>query len=199
MPRDEIGALGLAPDEAGEPRRMRRIEPALARQDAERRERLDRPGETFHGVPAQLPQAELVADEAPGRRRDNDAAHFGEALQPRGQIGCVADDRLLLRRAFAHEIADDDKAGRDANAHCELFARAGLQAGDDFGDFEACMDGPRRVVLMRARKAEIREDPIAEEFGDKTVIAGHHAGTGVLIGADDMAHVLRIEPRRKRG
>ena len=69
LPRDEIGALGLAPDEAGEPRRMRRIEPALARQDAERRERLDRPGETFHGVPAQLPQAELVADEAPGRRR----------------------------------------------------------------------------------------------------------------------------------
>src|SRR5208337_1538273 len=49
---------------------------------------------------------------APGRRRDNDAARFDKALQPGGQIGRVADHRLLLRRAMAHKIADDHKAGR---------------------------------------------------------------------------------------
>ncbi len=61
------------------------------------------------------------------------------------------------------------------------------------------MDRPRRVVLVRAGKAEVGEYPIAKELGDKAVIARHDARTGVLIGADDLAHVLGIEPRRQGG
>ena len=166
---------------------------------AERRERLDRFGEALDGVLAHVPQSEAVGDEPPGRRRDHDAARLGEALQPRGEIGRVADDRLLLRRAFAHETADDDKAGRDADANAELFARAGLQARHDFGDFERRVDRPRRVVLMRAGEAEIGENAVAHELRDEAVIARHHARDRVLIGADDLAHVLGVEPRRKRG
>ncbi len=53
---DEIGALGLAPDEAGQPRRVRRLEPALARRHAKCGERLDRHGEALDGVPAEVLQ-----------------------------------------------------------------------------------------------------------------------------------------------
>ncbi len=105
---------------------MRRLEPALAHRHPERRERFDRLREALDGVETQLLQAEPFADETASRRREHDAARVGKALQPRGEIGRVADDRLFLRRASSHEIADDDEAGGDANANAELFARAGL-------------------------------------------------------------------------
>jgi hypothetical protein len=61
------------------------------------------------------------------------------------------------------------------------------------------MHRPRRVVLVRAGKAEIGENAVAHEFGDEAVVACDHAGARVLIGPDDLAHVLGIESRRKRG
>ena len=131
LARDAIGALGLASDEAGEPRGMRRLEAALARRHAERRKSLDRLGEALDRMPAQLLQPEPVADQPPRRRRDNDAVRFGKPLQPRGEIGRVADDRLLLRRPLPYHVADDDEAGRDPDAHGEFLARACLQARHD--------------------------------------------------------------------
>ena len=35
-------------------------------------------------------------------------------------------------------------------------------------------------------------------FGDEAVVARDRARTGVLIGADDLAHILGIEPGRQR-
>src|SRR5208282_4921687 len=100
--------------------------------------------------------------------------------QPGGEIGRVADDRLLLRRALAHEIADDDEAGRYADAHGELLAGAGLQARHNRGDFQTRVDRPRRVILVRAGKAEIGQHAVSHELGDETVIASDRAGAGVL-------------------
>ena len=100
---------------------------------------------------------------------------------------------------MAHEIADDDKAGPDPDPHGEFSHCARLQRGDDFGDFEPRVDRSRCVVLVGAGEAEIGENAVAHELGDEAVIARHHARTGVLIGADDLAHVLGIEPSRKRG
>ena len=51
---------------------------------------------------------------------------------------------------------------------------------------------------MGARKAEIGQHPIAHELGDEAVVARERARTGVLIGTDELAHVLRIKPRRHR-
>jgi hypothetical protein len=52
---------------------------------------------------------------------------------------------------------------------------------------------------MGVRKAKIGKNAVAHEFGDETVIARHHARAGVLIGADHLAHILRVEPRRQGG
>ena len=133
---------------------MRRVETALALGHAERSIGLDRLGEALDRVPAQILQAEPVADQPPGRGRHDDAARIGEALQPRGEIGRVADDGLLLRGALPDDIARDDEAGRDPDPHGELLARAGLQAPHGFGDVQRRMDRARRVILMRAGKAE---------------------------------------------
>ena len=47
------------------------------------------------------------------------------------------------------------------------------------------------VILMRTGKAEIGENAIANELGYKAVAASDDARGGVLIGADDLAHVLK--------
>ena len=61
------------------------------------------------------------------------------------------------------------------------------------------MDRPRRVVLMRAGKAEIGQNAVAHELGDEAVVARDSARAGVLVGPDDLSHVLGIEPLRKSG
>jgi hypothetical protein len=150
-------------------------------------------------VPAQIAQTEAVAEQSPRRRRHDYPAGFREPLQPRRQIGRVADHCLLLRRSFADDIADHDEARGDADAHAEPFDRARLQPGNDLREFQPRVHRPRRVVLMRAREAKIRQNPVAHEFGDEAIVARYHARARILIGADDLPHVLGIEPRRHRG
>jgi hypothetical protein len=111
---------------------MRRVETTLALGHAERRESPDRLGEALDHVPAQILQPEPVAEQPPRRRRHDEDARLGQALQPLGEIGRVADDNLLLRGALPHDIAGDDDAGRDSDTHREFLAREGLQAVDGF-------------------------------------------------------------------
>jgi hypothetical protein len=196
---EQIGALVLAPDEPGEPRGMRRFEPALALRNPDRRPGFDRFGEALDGVLSEIAKAEHVAEQPTRRRRQDDAPGLGETLQPRGQIGRVADHGLFLRRPLADDVADDDEARGDADARGELFPRAGLESCNDFGDFEPRVHRPRGVVLVRAREAEVGQNAVAHEFGDEAVIARDDARDRVLIGANDQTHVLRIESRRKRG
>ena len=149
----------------------------------------------FDHVLAQILQPEPIADLSASRRRNNDLTRFSETLQSRGQIGCIADNRLLLCGALPDQIANDDEAGRDAHARGELFVRTGLQAGHDLSDFQPSMHRARCVILMCAGKTKIGQDAVAHELRYKTVVARNHARHCVLIGADDLAHVLRIEPR----
>ncbi len=58
--------------------------------------------------------------------------------------------------------------------------------------------GPLRLVLMRPRVAEIGQHTVAHELGDEALEACDHPGAGVLVGAQHLAHVFRIEARRQR-
>src|SRR5271166_7107331 len=65
LARDQVGALGLASDNAGQPRRMGCLEPALAFGHAKRRPCFDRLGEAFDGVLAEVAQPEAIAEPPP--------------------------------------------------------------------------------------------------------------------------------------
>ena len=175
---------------------MQGLEAAFALGNTERGPGLDGLGKALDRVPAHIAQPETIAEQSPRRRGDDNPAGVGEALQPRGEIGGVADDRLLLRRTLADEVADDHEAGGDADPRRELFARGSVQSRDHLDEFEPGVHRARRVVLMGAGKAEIGEDAVAHELGDEAVVARDHSRAGVLIGADHPAHVLGIEPRR---
>ena len=57
-------------------------------------------------------------------------------------------------------------------------------------------DRPLGIVLMRLRVAEIDQHAVAHVLGDKAVEPGDDLGDGAVIGADDLAQILGIEPRR---
>ena len=52
-------------------------------------------------------------------------------------------------------------------------------------------------MLVGARIAEIGEHPVAHVFRDKPADAFDNRGDAAVIGANDRAQVLRVEPRRK--
>ena len=53
------------------------------------------------------------------------------------------------------------------------------------------------VVLLRLRIAEQRHEPVAEFFQHMAADSRHRVRRFVEIGADEIAPVLRVEPRRK--
>src|SRR5271157_3093661 len=139
---------------------------------------------------------------SPSSRRvdaDTTTPPVRDALQTSNEIGSVADYGLFLRRALADDLTDYDKAGRNADPHGELFACERPKVRHRVGDFQARMDRPRGVVLVRVWETEIGENAVAHKFGDEAVISRDDARTSVLIGADDVTHVLGIELRRYRG
>jgi hypothetical protein len=52
---------------------------------------------------------------------DQNGVGTGERLQSGGEVGRVADDRLLARGAFADRLADHDEPARDADAYVDLW------------------------------------------------------------------------------
>jgi hypothetical protein len=64
-------------------------------------------------------------------------------------------------------------------------------------DCQAGTDRALGVLLLRVRIAEINQDAIAHELGDIAVEAPDSFADPLLIGADHIAHVLGIEPRRE--
>jgi len=175
----------------------RRLKAALRCGDALDREGFDWLGEALDRSPAEVAQPEQVADEAAGGAGENDLSGFGESLQARREIGGLARDGPLPRRALTEQVADDDKPGGNADADGEPLRSTGLQARHRRFYFEPRPHRPLGIVLMGPRIAEIDQHPVAHEFSDKAVIARDDAGNGVLIGADLFTQFLGVEPHRQ--
>jgi len=92
------GALRRPADEVGKPA-ARRLEAALRHSDAFHREGFDRLGEALCRLAPEVAQPEQVADQAAGGAGEDDLPGFRQSLQARGEVGGLARDRLLLRRA----------------------------------------------------------------------------------------------------
>jgi hypothetical protein len=67
---------------------------------------------------------------------------------------------LVLRRAFADQIADDHQPGGDPDARLEL-SRFDIQPTDRVDQAEPRPDRPLGIVLMRSRVPEIDQHTIA--------------------------------------
>ena len=59
---------------------------------------------------------------------------------------------------------------------------------------KVCPGGPLRIVLVRLSPTKIGQDPVTHELGDMPRVTRNLARDRVLVGANDLAHILRIEP-----
>jgi hypothetical protein len=105
---------------------------------------------------------------------------------------------LLLRRAIADQIADHHQPGSDADTRLEL-GRFNIEASDSVDHVQPRPDRPLGIVLMRSRVAEIDQHAVAHVFGDKPFEVPDDFRDGAVVCGDDLAQILGIEARGKRG
>ena len=151
----------LAADDRPQIRRGAGAKAAFAElppQDAEQRYRLVM---TLEPALADAVDHKARPQQSPGRFGDHDLARTGGLLQAGREIRGGTDHRMLLRRAFSHQVADDDQPGGDPDAAGQLPANRTCQPGDSLGDGKGGSDRPFGIVLMRPRPAEIGENAIA--------------------------------------
>ena len=149
------------------------------------------------GTPLSVVCAALFRHKEPGDLTlhppgDQDRARLGQRLHARSNVGDVAID-------LAARIKDGG-AGFKADAGDEF--RTGVPAFLRLSSVNAALDrkgGACRtlgIVLMRQRIAEQAHQPVAELFRDMTAHFGNRSGSGVEVGADEIAPFLGIELRR---
>ena len=121
-------------------------------------------------------RAEVAVFEVPGREPpraggDHDRPGIGQRLQARSQIRRVADSRLTVGGTLRHDVANHHNAGGDSDASRQLLLGDRFQPRNRGDDVEGCSDSTLRVVFMRAGKAEIYQQSVAQKLGNETVIA----------------------------
>ena len=72
-----------------------------------------------------------------------------------------------------------------------------VDVGDGLDDRQPRAHGALGVVLVSLRVAEVDEQAVAQVLRHVTVEALDHPGGGLLVAPEDLAPVLRIEPRRQ--
>ena len=138
---------------------------------------------------------EQIAGEAARGGGDDDGIRRCGRLQPRREVRRFADDVALLRFTGADEFADNHEAGGEADAH--LVADAGDDQSRDGVDQRE--RGAHRIFgvgFARLGIAEIDQHAVAHIFGDIAAEARDYLGGACVVGGDDLAQILRIEPGR---
>jgi len=166
---DELVELVLAADESVGGRSARVFAPVGGRS-----ERPDR-----FGLALDLHEPEVLGRERPvgegeGPLRYLDRPGFGGLLHAGSDVDRIA-QRGVLDPEVRPDLADDHQAGVDADPHVDLDAVPGsdgrLRTGHRLDDVEPCPDSPDRVVLVGDRGAEESEDGVAEEAGERPLVA----------------------------
>src|SRR2546423_1484648 len=141
-------------------------------------------------------------DQVMGITGNLDRAGLGGLLHAGGQVDGVAHGGVFHTEVGA-DLADDDQAGVDADAHLEVEATVALEllteGPDLFDDSEAGEDGPLRVVFVGDRGAEESEDGIAHEAGEgalKSIDGGYQVLEGAI---HDLGPFFRVEHLGHRG
>ena len=214
----EHAQLLLAADERGEAPARRRLEARARRRLAQHPVGGDRLAHALDRVRAERRAVDVLADGAVGALGQRDCPRLRQALQADGHVVRLA-DRGVVRAPAVADVADHDRAGVQSQAQPHPgFGRGGPRAGrrpvarrraarrrrrgaEAAG---AALDGergqhrPARGVLVGDRGAEDGHEPVAEESGDRALVAVDLAERQVEETGQQGVHRLRAETRRER-
>jgi hypothetical protein len=174
--------------------RAQRFEPAADPALAEHAKCRNRCRQPFHLDLAEALIIKQASDQPPRSLRDDDRVGFGEPLQPRGEIGRLANDGLLLGGARSDQVADDGKPGRQTDADLQCLRQSKPAHRLDYAQTRS--HRTLGVVLMGLRIPEIDKDPVAHILCDKSAELADRPRRRSMIGADHLPQILGIEPRR---
>ena len=141
-------------------------------------------------------QLEQIADQPAGGRSNDHGPRLGQspAAAPPGSAS-RRPPPAPAKAPSPIEIADHDEPGGDADAHLQRLG--GGDAAHRLDHREAGAHRALGIVFVGARKAEINQHAVAHVFGDEAVEAAHRRRHAAVIGADHLAQLLGIEPRRQ--
>ena len=194
--------LAQTPDERREPALGPGVKPraALAR-------RLDGPrvdGLRFsaHRQLTQRSGVEVVGDKAVRRFADHDRSRLRGLLQARGDVGRVA-DRRIVHPEVAADAADDDEPAIEALAHLEgegaFTFQLALIVLEGTLDAECGTHRPLPMVLVSDRSAEERHDAVTEELVHRAFVPVHLGQHDLERLRHQRVYVLGVEPGRECG
>ena len=172
----------------GQPGPAAGLETALGVARALDHEGGDRRGKPLERVRSQRLDVEAPVQQIAGGLRDDNPARGRQRLQPRREIGRLAHHGPLLGGTLADQVSHHREAGGEPEAHLGPEVDAGLD------DAQRRAHAPLGVVLVRARVAEVHEDPVAHVAGDEAIEAGD-LGRGALL---EGAHQVAQNPRGRR-
>ena len=158
---------------------------------------VDRIADAFDARRPERFHFEVSSGELLGVFGDDDRASRRERLHPRRQARRVADRRVLGVRVVGANRAYDHLAGveSDANFHRRISGRAQLcrVAAHFLLHAERRVKSALRMVLVRNRGSEQREDSVAGGLHDVTVVAMHRVDHQLQRGIDECARFFGIE------
>jgi hypothetical protein len=160
--------------------------------DSEQRHRLRH---AFEVMAAALLDDEETGDLTLHPRCHNDRTRLGQTLRSRRDVRYVA-EYLACRIDHHRPSVDSDTRGKRGLAGTRVFA---VQLGEPALNSQRRPHRPLGIVLLRQRVAEQRHQPVAELLGNMAAHFRHRRGCGIEIGADEVAPLLGIEPRRNAG
>ena len=166
------------------------VEAALRHQGTLHPPGVNRFGDAFQVVFAQIGQFKRVADQATGRGGDDNLVGGGQSLQTRGQIGRAAHRQLRLVPRTGR-FANDDRAGGDADTDRQVLGGGGPL--DGMNDLQGRPHGALGVVFVCGGPAEIGQDAIAHVAGDKPVVARDHIAAEGSIRVQQAAQLFGVE------
>ena len=178
---------------------MKRVKAALHGARPQRRPGPRRPGDALKVPGPKILELEEIAEKLSRALRNNHGIRFSNGLQTGGKVRRLAHNRLLLGRPRADEVANHHEPGRDPDTH--LQGRAG-RGGELRHRLDEGKPGPHSalgIILVGLGIAEIGEHAIAHVLGNESAIALDQHRAAALIGANDLAQVLGIEPGRQGG
>ena len=123
---------------------------------------------------AKVLELEMSLRGTAGRLARADCARLGEALQARGEVGSVADGRVVHAQVVA-DLANHDHAGVQPHAQAHLAQRLSVAFGilHPLQDGGRRQQGPPRMVLLRNRRPEKRHESVAKELVDGALVMVH--------------------------
>ena len=127
------------------------------------------------------------------RARDRDAAGFGDALQPRGDVDAVANDILAFNQHIAEVDADPVEdalplgGGFVGGRHLLLYRQRAFDRRDDRGEFDQhpVAHGLEQPTAVRGDDRLARFPALAHEASGAGLVFAHHARVADDVGSEN--------------